>query len=105
MIQNNEKLVVYLESTVSNVFKILPLYEEENIGLDAYVDSLLRKMCGLDKVVVIDHGYEYISILSILEVIKMEVLKEESDKAIIKREVFNCINVIKNMIGKLQEGA
>lgn len=104
MIENNEKLVVYLNSVVNSVFKILPLYEEQNVGVKTYIESLLFELYGLEEAVSMEHSYEYISLLSNLESVKKEVSKDDSKKPIIKREVFKCINIIKNMIGKLEEG-
>lgn len=104
MIQNNEKLVVYLNSVVNSVFKILPLYEEQNVGVQTYIESLLFELYGLEDAVSMEHSYEYISLLSTLESVKKEVAKEDSKKPTIKREVFKCINIIKNMVGKLEEG-
>lgn len=103
MINNKEKLTVYLNSVVNSVFKILPLYEEQNVGVQTYVESLLFELYGLDKSMAIKHSYEYISLLSTLESVKEEVVKDESKKSVIKREVFKCINIIKNMVGKLEE--
>jgi hypothetical protein len=104
MIKNNEKLATYLELVVNGVFKILPLYEEGNVGIETYVESLLFELYGLEESVEIEHSYEYISLLSTLESVKKEIAKESSRKAVIKREVFKCINIIKNMIGKLEAG-
>ena len=104
MIQDNEKLVIYLNSIVNSVFKVLPLYEEQNVGVTTYVESLLFELYGLQEAVEIHHSYEYISLLSTLESVKKEMAKEDSRKATVKREVFKCINIIKNMIGKLEEG-
>lgn len=104
MIKNDEKLIAYLNSVVNSVFKILPLYEEKNIGVYSYIESLLFELDGLEQAVDITHSYEYISLLSTLESIKKEVESQDSRKHIIKREVFKCINIIKNMVGKLEEG-
>lgn len=104
MIDNNKRLVIYLNSVINSVFKILPLYEERNVGLETYVESLLFELYGLDKVVVMGQSYEYVSLLSTLESIKLEVVKDGSKKATVKREIFKCINIIKNMVAKLEEG-
>jgi hypothetical protein len=104
MMENNERLSNYLNTVVNSVFKILPLYEEKNVGLETYVESLLFELYGLEKVVSMDSSYEYVSLLSTLESVKMEVVKEDSKKTTVKREVFKCINIIKNMVGKLEEG-
>jgi hypothetical protein len=104
MINNNERLTTYLNTVINSVFKILPLYEEENVGLETYIESLLFELYGLDKVVDMEQSYEYVSLLSTLESVKMEVVKEDSKKTTVKREVFKCINIIKNMVAKLEEG-
>lgn len=104
MVKSNEKLVVYLNTVVNSVFKVLPLYEEQNVGVQTYIESLLFELYGLEESVLIEHSYEYISLLSTLESVKKEVAKQDSKKPVIKREVFKCINIIKNMVGKLEEG-
>jgi len=104
MIENNNMLVVYLNSVVNSVFKILPLYEENNYGIKTYLESLLLELYNLEKAVKIEHSYEYISLLATLEAVKSEIFKEESKKPVVKREIFKCINIIKNMVGRLEEG-
>lgn len=105
MIENDNRLINYLNTSVNSIFKILPLYEEGNVGIKVYVESLLFELYGLENAVKIKYNYEYISLLSTLESVKKEILKEDSEKSIIKREVFKCINIVKNMIEKLEEGA
>jgi hypothetical protein len=104
MIRNNSKLGIYLNSIVNSVFKILPLYEEQNVGVATYVESLIFELDGLQDIIAIEHSYEYISLLSTLASVRKEVEREGSKKTVIKREVFKCINIIKNMAGKLEEG-
>lgn len=103
MINDNSKLIVYLNSVVNSVFKILPLFEEKNIGVDTYIESLLFELYGLNESVNVEHSYEYISLLSTLESVRAEIGKENSRKSTVKREIFKCINIIKNMVGKLEE--
>jgi hypothetical protein len=104
MIENNNMLSVYLNSVVNSVFKILPLYEEENYGIKTYLESLLLELYNLEKAIKIEHSYEYISLLATLEAVKSEIFKEDSKKPVVKREIFKCINIIKNMVGRLEEG-
>lgn len=104
MINNKDRLLVYLDALINSVFKILPLYEEKNVGIETYVESLLFELYGLDKVIKIENSYEYISLLSTLESIKKNVTNQDSEKKVIKREVFKCISIIKNAIGKLENG-
>ncbi|GIN25582.1 hypothetical protein NSQ93_22775 [Bacillus sp. FSL W8-0445] len=102
MIDNNTKLIIYLNNLVNSIFKILPLYEEKNEGIEIYIDSLLFELYGLDYAVSVKHGYEYIALLSTLESTKRTVSKGDNKKTI-KREVFKSINIVKNLIGKLEE--
>lgn len=104
MLENRDRLLFYLDTLINSVFKILPLYEERNDGIQTYIESLLFELYGLDKVFDIKDSYEYVSILSILESIREEVAKENSKKRVIKREVFKCINIIKNTIKRLEKG-
>lgn len=104
MLKNNERLSVYLDSLINNVFKILPLYEEKNVGIETYIESLLFELYGLDEAIEIKYSQEYLSILSILESIKKEVSKKDSEKKTIKREVFKCISIIKNVLDRLKSG-
>lgn len=88
--------------TINDVFKILPLYEEKNETLDIYLDSLIKLFDGLDKAIDNNLGYEYISLLAILSSIKEIVVKEGNQKPIVKREVFKCINLVKNMSDRIK---
>lgn len=104
MLENKDRLLVYFDSLINSVFKILPLYEEKNVGVNTYVESLLFELYGLDEVIDMEDSYEYISLLSTLESVKKEVANPDSEKKVIKREVFKCISVIKNMIVKIEKG-
>lgn len=102
--QNKRKrLIIHLNSIVNSVFKVLPLYEEQNVGLKAYIESLLFELYGLQNIIEINHSHEYLSLLSTLESIKVEIKSENGKKSIVKREVFKSINIVKNMVGKLEE--
>src|SRR5690606_24762152 len=104
MIENRDRLIIYFDSLINSVFKILPLYEEDNIGIESYVESLLFELYGLDKSNDIKDSYEYIALLSNLESVREEVVKSDSEKKVIKREVFKCISIVKNIIVKLEKG-
>lgn len=103
MIEDNEKLAVYLNTKVNSIFKILPLFEENNSGILLYVHSLHFELCGLEETVKLEDSSEYLELLSTLKSIEKEIGKISCEKKIIKREVFKCINITKNMLGKLEE--
>lgn len=104
MIKNDKRLIIYFDSLINSIFKILPLYEENNVGIKTYVESLLFELKGLENVIDMEDSSEYLSLLSTLDSIKNEVEREDSEKKVIKREVFKCISIVKNLIGKLEKG-
>lgn len=93
---DDKAIVRYLNNTVNKVFKILPLYEEENSTLDSYVESLILELRGF----VATYGsvgiVEYISIISTLEGVQ-EIISEKDNQPTVKREVFKCIETIKRI--------
>lgn len=101
MIRDKEKLNAYLESKVSNVFKILPLYEEGNKGLDLYVESECDELVSVQEIVEIKSSAKYITVLATLNGLKNEV-QLDNNKAKVKREVFKTISTLKDMIETLE---
>ena len=104
MIEDRQIVIKYLTVSINGIYKILPLYEEKNIGVDTYVESLLFTLYGLDKAVLLEFSHEYVTVLATLESVKKEVVKENSNHSVLKREIFKCINIVKNMVAKLEEG-
>ena len=100
MIRDKEKLNAYLDSKVSNVFKILPLYEEGNKGLDLYIESECDELISVQEIVEIKSSAKYITVLATLNGLKNEVQLEDN-KAKVKREVFKTISTLKDMIETL----
>lgn len=99
---NKEYLIKTLTKSINDIFKILPLYEDKNDYLIIYIDSLLFKLRGLE-LDSSEYKYDYYSMLTILNSIKIELKnKNYENKTIIKREVFKSINIIKKIIGKLE---
>lgn len=109
MIEDKKIIIKFLNSSVNGIYKILPLYEEKikglQTGVDTYVESLLFTLYSLDKAVLLPHGHEYVTVLATLESVRTEIAKpnKESEHAVIKREVFKCINIVKNMVSNLEE--
>lgn len=101
MIRDNKKTVAYLESVVSSVFKILPLYEEKNEGLSIYIESLIFELDSFQETFYVEESPEYGSLMSTLRSLQKEVSKEDSRKSTIRREVFKCINITKNLSGRI----
>lgn len=102
MIKDKNIALDYFNLLVDAIFKILPLYEEDNEGLYSYIDSMIFNLKSLEKVVGKDNGYKYITILLILNSIKDEVLKDSSEHKVIKREVFKCIGIVKEIVKNIE---
>lgn len=97
---SNDRVKLYLDNMlIDNIYKILPLYEEENIGIEKYVSSLLIELYGFEKMFDIEE-VGYVSLLANLEGIKIEISKS-SNKKVVKREVFRCMDIVKKLSNKL----
>ena len=107
MIEDKNKqilLVPYFNSMVGKVFKVLPLYDEGNLGINTYIESLLFELYGLQKAVVLaDIEKDYVSLVSTLESVESELAKIDINKQVLKRELFKCIDIVKNMVDKLEK--
>lgn len=92
-IVNDNTISQYLETVIDKMFKILPLYEENNETLDVYIESLVFELTGFISKYGGMSTTDYISIMSTLEGIRITI-KTEGNQPEVKREVFKCINVV-----------
>lgn len=98
---NQDRVYIFFnDHLVNRIFKILPLYEEENETLGSYIESLVLEIMGLDTILDVDDGY-FISLVATLKGIQREIL-EKDNKSIIKRETFKCIDLSKNIASCLK---
>lgn len=103
MVENKKMIIRYLEASINGIWKILPLYEEQNVGIETYVGSLLFTLYGLDKAVLMNYSHEYVTLVSTLESVKNEIVKKDSEHAVVKREIFKCVNIVNTMILRLEK--
>lgn len=98
---DDKAIARYLGSTIDNIFKILPLYEEDNKTLDSYIESLILELRGF----VSEYGsvgvVGYISVVSTLEGIR-SMASEKGNQPRVKREVFKCIDTVKKIKDTLE---
>lgn len=88
----------YLKLLTDKIYKILPLFEEENEGLFSYVQSLIYELNGtLWAIEELQKNAEYISLIATLESLSNDSIAFDNDHYIIKREVFKCIDIVKKM--------
>ncbi len=85
----------FLASMIGNIFKILPLYDENNIGLQSHIDSVVIQLIGaMDTFQDLKTNQKYISIINSINFLR----KNDYTKKQCKREVLRCTNILENMI-------
>jgi hypothetical protein len=99
VLKHDSTMVQSYYSTLKNrIFKILPLYEEGNIGVSKYIHSLLFELGGVESLVEgLKHNHEFISLVATLESLYDESLIDNDNCPLVKREVFKCINIIERI--------
>jgi hypothetical protein len=90
----NEATNLYLTTMIGAVYKILPMYDENNDTLHDHLDSLYVQLAG---------GYEYYNELlnnqrfqSVINIIQY-FRKYEFDKKTCKREVLKATNILEKL--------
>lgn len=99
MITRDSTLVENYFSVAKNrVFKILPLIEENNAGVNHYIDSLLFELYGLKNVVEgVKNSSNYISLVSGLESILEETVVQTKDFRFIRSEILRMVNLVEKL--------
>lgn len=84
------------------VFKVLPMYEEENETIEDYIDSLNVELMGLRRLIGdLPHEIWYVKSLATLEQLKVETAIEGKQKKV-KKEIFKVLNTIDKQIDMLK---
>lgn len=84
----------FLEWATNNIFKVLPLKEERNIGLYDYLDSVYIQLYGaMTTFPELGEDIDYISILNTLAFLKDNSFTTKT----CKREVFKCLSLLKKI--------
>ncbi len=85
----------FLASMIGNIFKILPLYDENNIGIQSHIDSVAIQLIGaMDTFQDLKTNQKYISIINSINFLR----KNDYTKKQCKREVLRCTNILESMI-------
>lgn len=88
-------MVIYLESLIGKLFKILPLRESESKSLGEYLDSLWMEMSGAYMTFPeLQSSSEYISMLNVIGYLTMNTVSVKQ----CKREVFKMINICEKVM-------
>ncbi|MEW5569601.1 hypothetical protein ABGT17_13265 [Rossellomorea marisflavi] len=101
-ISNESTLYInYLTVLKNRVYKILPFIEEANENIVKYTDSLLFELYGLQFVIEgVKDSHNYVSLLSTLESIQLELTEDEYDFELLRREIFKSLSIVDKLIKK-----
>ncbi len=93
----------YLLTLQDSIFKILPLYEENNEFLIDYIKETIDEVVYVKLIIdELPHGYWYAKTLSNLESLLHKVT--EDNHGIIKKKVLNITNLIGKEIKEIEKG-
>ena len=91
----------YFSVAKNRVYKILPLIEENNKGVNHYIESLLFELSGLKNTVEgVRNSSNYIQLVSGLNAILQETVVQTKDYRFIRSEIFRLLG----LVDKLQRG-
>ncbi|MGG3987519.1 hypothetical protein [Bacillus smithii] len=91
----------YFAYLIDQFYKVLCLFEEKNLGLTTFIDSLSYEIYGLQYRVKNNESRVIIdSLLNILEHLYDDSLQAEYDLKVIKREIFHCTSLVEKMRDK-----
>lgn len=85
----------YFRALIDLFFKILPMWEGKEESLPVYMDSLQLELVGFKSLVpAINSDAAFLSLMSILQYM---IDHPESEKPVVKREVFHAISICKKL--------
>lgn len=92
----------YLIQLKDRVWKILPMYEEENETIAEYIESVNFELQGLRGLIgELPHGIWYVKSLATLNQLKVETAEKDRQKKV-KKEIFKVLNTIDKQIDVLK---
>lgn len=88
---SSSTVITYFNALVNRLFKILPMRENADPSIEAYLDSLQNELLGFQQLVGgVGNTVQFVTILSVLEYLKNN---PDCEIRIVKREVFHAINL------------
>lgn len=95
----NEAFKCYLKALINKVYKILPMYEEENKNLRSYLESLEREMSGCYQIY--QSVCEDANFLSVIGIVRYLSTAEYNQRTC-KQEVFKAIRIIESIVERTE---
>ena len=88
----------FLKSQINAIWKLLPLKEEENVGLHDYLDGLRIQLIGATRTYeVLENDDNYNKIINIINYMMID---RDMEFERYRRETFKCISIINKILGK-----
>lgn len=87
----------HIKTMTGKIYKILPLFQEENEGLTTYISSLIYELEGLSERVDEKQNSMLQTIIDVLEHVYNDSLAPNPDINIVRREILNCTNLFQKM--------
>ncbi|MBQ0036423.1 MAG: hypothetical protein KBT35_05855 [Firmicutes bacterium] len=92
-----ESFCNYFNFLINKTYKILPLKEENSETLKSYLESFLRELIGNKELVpILVSEPKFITVLNTMQYLATEEYSVE----VCKKEVFKCINILKEINDK-----
>ena len=87
----NEITNLYLNTMIGAIYKILPMYDNEDLTLRDHLDSLYVQLVGASEFYEeLKFNQRFYSIINIIQYFRTN----EFDKKTCKREVLKCTNIL-----------
>ena len=94
----------YLNYLKNDIYKILPLIEEENEFVDIHTKKIINKLNGLLLYYEpLKQEIKFLSLLIIMHSIYDDIFFEDYEHQDIRRKVFHCLNLIDKIIKGVEE--
>jgi hypothetical protein len=92
----------YFDYLINSIFKILPLYEEHNVGLSQNIDSLVNfELNGLKlQFVEMGNSNDFTVLMLTLKSLSQHIRENDITHNDLRREIFKCITLVKKMKDK-----
>lgn len=95
---SDENISNYFQYLINRVYKALCLRDDYDETLGVYLDSLLIELKGSGSLISqLKNDPKFISLLSTIQYLSEN---PNEDKAVFKREIFKCINIIETILGR-----
>ncbi|ADP32529.1 hypothetical protein [Bacillus atrophaeus] len=103
MITDSKIQLAYFNFLKSRIFKIIPLLEEGNYGINNYVSSLIFELYRAQRNIKSAHDCsDYVIMLATLESIRLNIATHDYSFHVVRKEVFKVLATIEKIMGRME---